>query len=80
MISDRGGGDLPDDSHPFHILPTTRQAPRLCHLELHRLPFVWTDPVFCSTLTTLVVVKAYRRDDSPVGTFEQFMDALKAIT
>ncbi|KAI1796767.1 hypothetical protein LXA43DRAFT_1177890 [Ganoderma leucocontextum] len=71
-----------DDSQPFHILPATGHTPRLRHLELRELPVVWTDPVFCPTLTTLVVTgKADQHAASSIGTgtFEQLLDALQAM-
>ncbi len=71
----------PDGSVPLHLLPATGHTPRLFHLEIHQLPVAWTDPVFCPTLTTLVVVgpKAARDPVPPTGTFEQFLDALQAM-
>ncbi|KAM5532797.1 hypothetical protein V8D89_013516 [Ganoderma adspersum] len=66
---------------PLRLLPATGHAPRLLHLEIYHLPVMWTDPVFCPTLTTLIVVG----DESPrsagprIGTSEQFLDALQAM-
>ncbi|PIL24874.1 hypothetical protein GSI_12761 [Ganoderma sinense ZZ0214-1] len=69
-------------SEPLQFLqPTTGRTPHLRHLEIRHLLVTWTDPVFCPTLTTLTVVapKSSRNPATPIGTFEQFLDALRAM-
>ena len=82
LVLSRYTGQTGGDSRPFHLLtvPGSRQAPRLRHLELREFPILWTDPIFSSALTTLVVtVTASRKAVPYTGTFDQLMDALKAM-
>ncbi len=67
-------GDIPQ---PFHLLPTPAHPARLRHLELRHFPFTWTDPIFCSALTTLVLTR--KAHWHAIGTFDQLLDALQAI-
>ena len=71
------------DIEPLHLLPPggLGQPPRLHYLAIRHLPVVWTDPVFCSTLTTLIVVgfDSSLNVGTPGGNFEQFLDALQAM-
>lgn len=66
---------------PLPLLPAAGHAPRLLHLEIHHLPVMWTDRVFCPTLTTLVVVglESPRGAGLHIGTSEQFLDALQVM-
>ena len=67
---------------PF--VPAKELTPRLHHLELDRLPFRWSDPVFYSSLTTSKVT-TFRQDhrfgpDRPdVGTIMHLLDVLERI-
>ena len=51
------------------------QFPRLRNLELHQIAFSWDNPVFCKTLTNLVVIGG-----SYSGSFEQLLYVLEQMT
>ncbi|KAI1793460.1 hypothetical protein LXA43DRAFT_1000840 [Ganoderma leucocontextum] len=71
----------PPPAVPF--FQTEGLTPRLSHLELVRLPFRWTDPIFRSSLTTLKVTSPQRnprhRDRPDVGTTTELLDILERI-
>ncbi|KAM5544204.1 hypothetical protein V8D89_001864, partial [Ganoderma adspersum] len=71
-------------SSSFPVIPRAGLTPLLRHLELHRVPFRWDDPIFCSTLTTLRVTAtvdqgSHRSDRPNVGSTEDLLDVLMQI-
>ncbi|KAM5544189.1 hypothetical protein V8D89_001849, partial [Ganoderma adspersum] len=74
----------PPPAVPF--VATGGLTPRLSYLELDRLPFYWTDPAFCTSLTTLKVTAPawapnfWNRNRRPdIGTTADLLDVLERI-
>ncbi|TFK86742.1 hypothetical protein K466DRAFT_653526 [Polyporus arcularius HHB13444] len=67
-----------DEPEPVILALPAHGVPRLRNLEIDGFPFAWDHPLFCSTLTTLVIHG--RIVSVPLGSFETFVSALDRMT
>ncbi len=67
-----------DEPEPVNLALPAPGVPRLRNLEIDGFPFAWDHPLFCSTLTTLVIYG--RILSGPLGLFETFVSALERMT